>query len=76
MTVEELFTAFKNEALDVNIDTEDRYCWDSLAFGFAIGKGASRAMAFHLALRWCDFYDGDMTMEQIVEDYDPHVFDN
>lgn len=75
MTVEELFQSFQREALDANVDPEEEYYWDSLAFGFAIGKGACRAMAFHLSLHWSNMYHKYMTLEQIVADYDPTMFD-
>lgn len=75
MTLEELFAAFKTEAIDANIDPDDEYYWDSLAFGFAIAKGANRAMAFHLSLHWSSMMYGHKSMEEIVADYDPNIFD-
>lgn len=76
MTVEELFKAFKAEALDANVDPEEYYNWDSLAFGFAIAKGVGRAMAFHLELNWANMAHGYKTMEQIVQQYNPNMFDD
>ncbi len=75
MTIEELFQAFKTEAFDAEIDPEEEYYWDSLAFGFAIAKGVGRAMAFHLQLYWYDYASGVKTIEDIVAEYDPHIFD-
>lgn len=75
MTIPELFAAFKAEAFDAKVDPDDDYYWDSLAFGFAIAKGCSREEAFHLSLHWFDFCNGAMPIEQVVDEFDPNVFD-
>lgn len=77
MTVEELFNAFKAECFDRSeeIDPDDDYRWDDLAFGFAIAKGVGRAMAFHLSLKWFDYCNELMTIDEVVERYDPNIFD-
>lgn len=76
MSLEELFKAFKAEAYDAGVDPDDDYYWDSLAFGFAIAKGCSREQAFHLSLKWFDYCTLDITIEEVVESFDPNIFDD
>lgn len=76
MTLSELFVSFKTEAFDADVDPNEEYYWDSLSYGFAIAKGCSRAEAFHLSLHWSDYCTGRMTLEQVVGEFNPNIFDD
>lgn len=66
MSLEELFLVFKTEAFDQNIDPDDQYDWDHVAFGFAIAKGCSRADAATLSIFWHKYCIDPSAMEYIL----------
>ena len=41
MPKEEVLKAWQDEVCKKDIDPENRYCWESLFVGFALGKGLS-----------------------------------
>lgn len=69
MSLEELFTSFKQDVYDRGdeIDPDDSYEWDALAYGFALGKGASRLDAATLSIYWSKFCTGRWTIEKVIE---------
>lgn len=59
LDLDDLQEAFFDEVFSksAQIDPDDSYHWDSLAFGWALAKGASIDLAHALSMNWSTVFE-------------------